>query len=98
MSGTSISSADLDPRRRRALYRAWHRGMRETDILLGTFADHALAQMSEAEVDEFEALLDLVDRDILAWLTGEAPVPAEINTPLWKKLAQFHTHTGPINV
>ena len=54
--------------------------------------------MSEAEVDEFEALLDLVDRDILAWLTGEAPTPDKINTPLWKKLEQFHTHGGPINV
>ncbi|MBM3609221.1 MAG: succinate dehydrogenase assembly factor 2 [Alphaproteobacteria bacterium] len=98
MSGTNISSAGLDPRRRRALYRAWHRGMRETDILLGKFADASLAALSESEMDEFELLLDLPDRDLLAWLTGEAPLPRERDTPLWRKLAAFHTHSGPVNI
>lgn len=98
MSGTAISSATLDPRRRRALFRAWHRGMREMDILLGTFADASLAGLSETELDEFEELLELADRDLLGWLTGEFELPAQHNTPLWAKIAAFHTHSGPINV
>ena len=98
MSGTAISSATLDPRRRRALFRAWHRGMREMDILLGKFSDASLATMSDAEMDEFEVLLELPDRDLLGWLTGEFQLPPEQDTPLWRKIAAFHTHGGPINV
>ena len=98
MSGTEISSAGLDPRRRRALFRAWHRGMREMDILLGKFADASLAAMSEAEMDEFEVILDAIDRDLLAWLTGEAPLPQEYDTPVMRKLMEFHTHDGPLHV
>ncbi len=93
-----ISSAELDPRRRRALFRAWHRGMRETDILLGQFADAYLAKLDDAEMDDFEILLELPDRDILAWLTGETALPAEYDTGLWRKLEALHTHSGPINV
>ncbi|HMO31090.1 succinate dehydrogenase assembly factor 2, partial [Enterovirga sp.] len=42
------SVADLDPRRKRALFRAWHRGMREMDIVMGRFADREMATLSEA--------------------------------------------------
>ncbi len=41
MTGSRLSSAELDTRRRRLLFRSWHRGMRETDLILGTFADDA---------------------------------------------------------
>lgn len=98
MSGTEISSAGLDPRRRRALFRAWHRGMREMDILLGKFADASLAGMSEAEMDEFEVILDAIDRDLLAWLTGEAPLPQEYDRPVMRKLMDFHRHDGPLHI
>lgn len=98
MSGTEISSAGLDPRRRRALFRAWHRGMREMDILLGKFADASLAGLSDDEMDEFEQILDAVDRDLLAWLTGEAPVPPSYATPVMRRLMAFHTHDGPLHV
>lgn len=98
MSGTQISSAGLDPRRRRALYQAWHRGMREMDILLGKFADAKLAQLTDAEMDEFEHLLNAIDRDLLSWLTGEVPLPADYDTGVMGKLMAFHTHDGPINL
>lgn len=98
MSGTEISSAGLEPRRRRALYQAWHRGMREMDILLGKFADAHLATLSSSEMDDFEMLLNAIDRDILSWMTGEAPLPAEYDTPVMQKLMAFHDHDGPINV
>ena len=76
MSGNSLSSAGLDARRRRMLFRAWRRGMREMDLVMGRFADANLPAMSEAELDEFERLLDAPDPELLAWITGEAPVPA----------------------
>ncbi len=61
MTGTTRTSAGLDERRRRLLYRAWHRGMREMDLIMGRFADAAIGDMSEAELDAFERLTDVPD-------------------------------------
>ena len=87
MSGSQITSAGLDARRRRALFRAWHRGMREMDLIMGRFADAEIAHLSEAELDTFEALLDVPDQEAYAWLTGEAPVPAAYDSDLLRKLS-----------
>lgn len=73
MTGSDISSAGLDPRRRRLLFRAWRRGMRELDLAFGQFADAQLAGMGEAELAEFERLLDVPDTQMLAWIMGDAP-------------------------
>ena len=86
MSGNSLSSAGLDARRRRMLFRAWRRGMREMDLVMGAFADANLPAMSEAELDEFERLLDAPDPELLTWITGEAPVPVAFDTPLLARL------------
>ncbi len=96
MTESSISSAGLDPRRRKVLFRAWHRGMREMDILYGKFADSELAKLSEGELDDLELLMDLPDRDVLMFLTGEAPTPDSYSTPVFHRLKAFHTHDGPI--
>ena len=48
MTGTTRTSADLDPRRRRLLVRAWRRGIREMDLILGGFADQHIAGLSDA--------------------------------------------------
>ncbi|WP_245453356.1 succinate dehydrogenase assembly factor 2 [Aquibium carbonis] len=84
-----ISSGTLSIRRKKALYRAQHRGMREMDLLLGTFAAASLDQMSAAELDEFEGLLDILDADFLKWLTGEEPVPARHDTDLFRRIRAF---------
>lgn len=98
MSGSTRSSADLDPRRRKILFRAWHRGMREMDLIMGRFADDAIAGFSDAELDEFERLIEVLDRDLLSWVTGEAPVPANYDTELFRRLRAFHQHDKPIHV
>jgi antitoxin CptB len=86
MIGSDLSSAGLDARRRRILFRAWRRGMREMDLVMGHFADAELPAMSAAELDEFERLLDAPDPSVLAWITGEEPVPAGHDTPLFARL------------
>jgi antitoxin CptB len=93
----NLSSADLDLRRRRILFRAWHRGMREMDLILGGFAEAKLADLSEAELDDFEILLDAPDRDVLGWVTGEFETPASFATVLFRKICAFHTHLKPIH-
>jgi antitoxin CptB len=86
MSGNSLTSAGLDPRRRRILFRAWRRGIREMDLAMGQFADTHLPSLSEAELEEFERLLDLPDPEVLSWITGEAPTPPAFDTPLFARL------------
>jgi antitoxin CptB len=76
------TDAVLEARRRRARFRAWHRGMRETDLILGRFADTALAEMSLEEIKAFESLLEHSDGDLLAWIIGQRPVPADADAKL----------------
>lgn len=73
-------------RRRKALFRSWHRGMREMDLVLGGFADEALVTLTDAELDQYEALLAENDADIFTWVTGERPVPAIHATPLFDRI------------
>jgi antitoxin CptB len=79
----------MDARRRRMLFRAWHRGIREMDLVLGRFADAQLAGLSETELTELETWLDIPDQQIFAWVSGQQEAPAEIDTPLFRRLRQF---------
>ena len=97
MSGLQRSSVDLDPRRKKILFRAWHRGMREMDLIMGRFAESSLDRMSEAELDVFEALIEVPDRDLLAWITGREPTPANYDTEVFRSLKAFHTHDKPVH-
>ncbi len=98
MSGSTRSSADLDPRRRKILFRSWHRGMRENDLIMGRFADAEIGNLSEAELDAFEALIEVLDRDLISWITGEAQVPSNYDTDVFRRLKAFHHHGKPIHV
>jgi len=84
------SSEGLDDRRKRLLFRAWHRGMKEMDIVLGRFANDALEGMSEQELDEFEELMQVPDPDMYKWLSGSAPIPQDRDTPLVRRIRHFH--------
>jgi len=75
-----------DPRRKRLRYRSWHRGMKEMDLILGSFADRRLAGMTAAELDAFEALLELSDPDLYDWISRREPVPAERDCALLRSL------------
>ncbi len=84
-----MSSEGLDARRRRLLFRCWHRGIREMDLVLGRFADAALASLSEAELAELEHWLEVPDQQIFAWVNGMEATPAGIDTPLFRRLRDF---------
>jgi len=94
LSGMSRSSDGLDARRRKALLRAWRRGMRETDLIMGRFADAYVAMLSDEELAEYERLLDVRDQDLLGWVTGEFKVPADYDTALFRHLRDFHFTLG----
>jgi antitoxin CptB len=84
-------------RHRRILFRSWHRGTREVDLVLGRFAEAEVANLCESELDDYERLLEAADLDIFAWITGEAMPPAAYDTPVLHKIRNFHNHAGPIH-
>jgi antitoxin CptB len=90
MTGTARSSEGLDLRRRRLLFRCWHRGMREVDLIMGRFADAVLDHLSEGDLAELERLIEIPDRDLLAWITGEEAVPSDHDGALFRRLREFH--------
>lgn len=75
---------------KRLYYQSWHRGCKETDLLLGRFADSALPALSDAELAQYEALLNEQDSDIWKWFTHELPLPAEHNNGIWQKLVRIN--------
>lgn len=87
---TARSSDGLDVRRRKLLFRAWHRGLREVDLILGQFADAHIATLDEAALLEFESLMNVPDGELLAWLTGEAEVAPARDGPLFRRLRAFN--------
>lgn len=94
MTGSTISSDGLDGRRRRLLFRAWHRGTREADLIMGRFADAHIAALSDAELDQFEHLLDALETDLLAWMIAGMPVPPEHDTAMFRRVRDFHFGRG----
>jgi antitoxin CptB len=69
------SDPPRDARRRRALFRATHRGTHETDLLVGGYVAKHIDRFTVAELDALEALLDLPDPDLADWLTGRRALP-----------------------
>ncbi len=97
MSGLVRSTDGLHPRRKKILFRAWHRGMREMDLIMGRFFEHNADTMSEADLDVFELLIEAPDRDLLAWITNREPVPINYDTEVYRALKAFHSHDKPVH-
>jgi antitoxin CptB len=83
------SAPDLAPRLARARFRAWHRGTREADYMIGGFFDRHHAAWSEADIEWFEALLEEDDVEIMAWALGSAEVPESHAGPLMLALQKL---------
>jgi len=88
------ASAPLEHRRKRLRFRSWHRGTRELDLILGRFADRELGSMDEAQLDHYEALLDVPEAAIYAWLTGRATPPPDHDTDVMRRLRAFQYEPG----
>jgi antitoxin CptB len=79
-----------DPDRLKKLkFRAWRRGFREADLILGPFADETLALLTAEELDEFEELLHQPDQDLYAWIVELQPTPPRFDTPLMSRIKTF---------
>jgi antitoxin CptB len=88
MRGPMTAGPTLETRLKMLSYRAWRRGIRETDLILGPFADAHLAGMTPGQLDAFEALLDQPDQDLYAWVKG-APAPAAFEGEILTMIRAF---------
>ena len=89
MTGTTRSSDGLDDRRKRLLFRCWHRGTREMDLILGRFADAEIAGLTDEELDQFERLIEVPEPDLYAALASGAPLPAHDGSSLFRRIKAF---------
>jgi antitoxin CptB len=80
----------LDLRRKRLLYLSWRRGMRETDLLLGRFADRHLSTLGEDQLGRYEKLLEVEDGLLLDWVTRRLSPGAEHDSDVLRLLIEFH--------
>ena len=80
MDGTRIN---------RIRFRAWRRGFREADLILGPFADRHAPSMSREQLERFERLLQQPDHDLYAWIVGAEAPPAEFDDDLLAELRAF---------
>ena len=85
---------DMEMRRRRAAYRASHRGTKEMDFILGRYAEAHLAGMTPTELDEFERLLAMPDPVITQWFSGGVDPEESTFGPLVSALRSFHGLTA----
>ncbi len=85
----AIPDNDLAARKKRLRFRAWHRGTREADFIIGSFVDRHVGDWDLDTVAWFERLLRETDRDILSWVTGSAPIPAPFDTPLLRAMQKL---------
>lgn len=83
-----MTKDDTENKRKRLIFRSWHRGTREMDLLMGTFADKHVRDLSPDELCQYEDILQHNDPDLYNWITGKEQLPANMLNPLWEKLLQ----------
>ena len=88
-TATPEQALSHEDRLKRLRYRSWHRGCKETDLVLGGYCDRYLERMDAAELALCEALLEEDDSDIWAWLTEKSQPEKSEYTPLLTKMPNF---------
>ena len=76
---------------RRLIYQSSYTGTRETDLLLGQFANRYLKKLEDQQLDDYEALLSQGDQNILAWVRGDLKIPANLNGTVFLLIKDFNT-------
>ncbi|MCZ2328233.1 FAD assembly factor SdhE [Bartonella sp. F02] len=96
MKNSEVDQNQQDIRRRRLIFRAWHRGIREMDLIFGQYVDAHITEMSDKTITELEYIMSFEDRDLLTWFTGEISPPSEVDSPLFRDIAHYHSRINLI--
>ena len=86
---TPLTATPRDIRRKRLLFRSWHRGTREADLILGSFAEAYLAGFDEEQARRYESLLACPDAELFDWIAGRTAPPPEYDTEVTRLLLAF---------
>jgi antitoxin CptB len=81
--------SDLSNRRKRLVYRSAYTGTKETDLLLGYFAEQNIATLTEEQLDEYEKLLEIEDPRLYKWITGMEKAPKEFQSNVLNLIKNF---------
>jgi antitoxin CptB len=96
MTGTTRSSNGLDDRRKRLLFRCWHRGTREMDLILGRFADAEIGGLAALELTQLEDLVALEDPELYPAFVGDTQLDEQYRTPLFERIKEFRNLDKPV--
>ncbi len=81
----------IDKKRKRLIFRSWHRGTREMDIIMGSFADNHIAKFSEQQLDTYNEILSVPDPDIYNWICEREQPPANMRSDVLTMLLNYDT-------
>lgn len=80
---------NISIKRKRLIFRSWHRGTREIDLLLGAFADKYLPAFNSEQLALYDEFLSNSDPDIYNWITGQEIIPSEVSNAVTTLLLEF---------
>ena len=80
------SLEELDKKRKRLIFRSWHRGTREMDLILGSFADAHVPKFNQDELAMYDEMLNCSDPDLYNWVSGKEEPPANVVNDVFKAL------------
>lgn len=86
---TRKTNIDLNSRLKRLRFRAWHRGTREGDLIVGQFIDLHKDSLSHADCEWFEELMEEPEQDLIAWITGKQELPEKYDTEMMKAIQKL---------
>lgn len=81
-----MTEEDIENKRKRLIFRSWHRGTKEMDLIMGSFADAHVPEFSQKELAEYEEILNFSDPDLYNWISGKAALPAGTAGPVMESL------------
>ncbi|AKK20670.1 succinate dehydrogenase assembly factor 2 [Candidatus Liberibacter africanus] len=81
----------MNPRCRKIIYRCWRRGTREMDLILGSFVDQFILELSPMELDMLESMIEEDDSNLFKWFTGVEKAPKRLHTPLFEKIYDYYS-------
>lgn len=82
-------SEDVVTKRKRLIFRSWHRGTQEIDLLLGRFADTHLPSFDDKQLDAYARFLNNSDPDIYNWITEQEPLPPSEENAVTRLLMDY---------
>ncbi len=86
----TLETETLENKRKRLVFRSWHRGTKEMDLIMGSFANQYVPDFTPEELDLYEELLQNSDLDVYDWICGRVEVPSDKNSDVLEKLLKYN--------